>query len=53
MLLILVCLLKTNTMRKNTEALLQASREVGVKVNTEKTKYMVMSHHQNGGHNHN
>jgi len=38
---------------KNTEALLEASREVGLEVNTEKTKYMVVSGHQNAGHIHN
>jgi hypothetical protein len=36
-----------NTLKKNTEALLQASREVGLDVNTEKTKYIVMFYHQN------
>jgi hypothetical protein len=36
-----------NTIKRNTAALLDAGREVGV--NTEKTKYMVMSHHQNAG----
>jgi hypothetical protein len=30
-----------NTIRKNTETLLQASEDVGLQVNTEKTKYMV------------
>jgi hypothetical protein len=29
------------------------SREVGLEVNTKKTKYMVTSHHQNAGQNHN
>jgi hypothetical protein len=29
------------------------TREVGLKVNTEKTKYMVMPYHQNEGQNHN
>jgi hypothetical protein len=36
-----------HTTEKNTEALLEARREVSLEVNTEKTKYMVMSHHQN------
>jgi hypothetical protein len=31
---------------KNTEVLLEASREVGLEVNTEKTKYVAVSHHQ-------
>jgi len=41
-----------NTTNKYTEALLEASREVGLEVNTEKIKYMVMSRHQNAGQNH-
>jgi hypothetical protein len=32
-----------NTMKKNTEALLEARREVGLEVNTEKSKYMFVS----------
>jgi hypothetical protein len=35
-----------HTIRKNTEALLIASKEIGLEVNTEKTKYMVMSRDQ-------
>jgi hypothetical protein len=38
-----------NTIKKNTEAQLEASREVGWEVNTEKTEYMFVSHHQNAG----
>jgi len=38
-----------NTIKKNTEALSDANKEVGLKVNTEKTKYTFMSHHQNAG----
>jgi PP-loop superfamily ATP-utilizing enzyme len=38
-----------NTLRKPQKLCLQASREVGLEVNTEKTKYMVMCHHQNAG----
>jgi hypothetical protein len=30
-----------------------ASKEIGLEVNAEKTKYMVMSRNQNVGHNHN
>jgi hypothetical protein len=42
-----------NAIKKNTEALLDASREVGLEVNTEKTKYMVMSYHQSAEQYHN
>jgi hypothetical protein len=43
----------TNYVQKNTEALVVASKEIGLEVNAEKTKYMVMSHNQNAGKNHN
>jgi hypothetical protein len=42
-----------NTIKKNTDALLESSREVGLEVNTENSKYMVMSRHQNVGQNYN
>jgi hypothetical protein len=32
-----------DTIKKNTEALLHASKEVGLEVNPEKTMYMLMS----------
>jgi hypothetical protein len=35
-----------NTRKENPEALLQASREVGLEVNTEKTGYVIVSRHQ-------
>jgi hypothetical protein len=41
-----------NIIKKNTEALLDASKEVGLEVNAEKSKYMFMSHHQTTGQNH-
>jgi len=37
--------LKTYRVKKNTEALLEAIKKVGLEVNADKTKYMVMSHH--------
>jgi hypothetical protein len=39
-----------DTIRKDKETLIDASKEVGLEVNTEKTKYMLLSRHQNGGH---
>jgi hypothetical protein len=40
-----------DTMKENTEALIDTCKEVGLKVNAEKTKYMFLSHHQNVGKN--
>jgi hypothetical protein len=42
-----------NTIQENTETLLEASRNIGLDINTEKTKYMIMSHHPNSGQNQN
>jgi hypothetical protein len=43
----------TDTIKKNTETLIGASKEIGLEVNAEKTKYMLLSRHQNAGQNHN
>jgi hypothetical protein len=40
------------TIKKNTEILIDASKEVGLEVYTEKTKYMLLPCHQNSGQNH-
>jgi hypothetical protein len=40
-----------NTINKNTEALIDASNELGPKVNTEKTKYILLCRHQSAGQN--
>jgi hypothetical protein len=40
-----------HTIRKNTEALLIASKDIGLEINAEKSKYMVMSPDQNAGQN--
>jgi hypothetical protein len=38
-----------NIIKKKAEALLDASKEIGLEVNSEKTKYMFMSRHQTPG----
>ena len=38
-----------HTIKKNTEALLVHSKEIGLEVSADKTKYMVMSQDQNAG----
>jgi hypothetical protein len=44
----------TITVKKNTETLIDTSKEVGLEVNAEKTKYvyMLLSCHQNAGQTH-
>ena len=41
------------SMKKNTDALVVTSKETGLEVNAERSKYMVMSRDQNSGQNHN
>jgi hypothetical protein len=41
-----------HSIKKNEEDLVIASKAIGLEVNAEKTKYMVMSRNQNAGHNH-
>jgi cob(I)alamin adenosyltransferase len=38
-----------DTIKKNTEPLIEANKEVDLEVNTEKTKYVLLSRHQNAG----
>jgi hypothetical protein len=42
-----------NTIKDNTETLLEDSRGIGLEINAEKTKYMIMSRHPNSGQNQN
>jgi hypothetical protein len=42
-----------NTIKENTESLLEASRDVSLEINAEKTKNMIMSCHPNLGQNKN
>jgi hypothetical protein len=37
--------------RNNTETLIDASKEVGLEINVQKTKYMLLSRHENKGQN--
>jgi hypothetical protein len=48
-----VNLLRANidTIKKNTETLIDASKEVELEINVKKTKYMLLSRHQNVGRN--
>ena len=39
-------------MQENAEALLVATKETGLKINADKTKYMVMSRDRNAGRGH-
>jgi hypothetical protein len=41
-----------DTIKRGIGTLFNASKEVGLEVNTEKTKYMLLSRHQNAGQNH-
>jgi biotin operon repressor len=38
-----------DSIRKNTETVIDAIKEVGIEVNAKKTKYMLLSCHQNAG----
>jgi hypothetical protein len=40
-----------DTMKKNTETLTDGSKEVGIKIKVEKTKYMLLCCHWNAGQN--
>jgi hypothetical protein len=41
-----------DTVKKNTGTLIVASKEVVLEVNAVKTKYMLLSHNQSAGQNH-
>jgi hypothetical protein len=43
--------IRVDTIKKNTETLVNASKEVRLEINVEKTKYMLLSRHQNLGKN--
>jgi hypothetical protein len=41
------------TIKENSETLLEANRDIGLEINVEKTKYMIMSRHPNSRQNQN
>jgi hypothetical protein len=40
-----------NTIKENTETILEASRNIDLEINSENTKYMIISRHLNSGQN--
>jgi hypothetical protein len=42
-----------NTIKENSETLLEASWDIGLEINAEKAKYMIMSRYPNSGQNQN
>jgi hypothetical protein len=42
-----------STIKENSETLLEASRDIDLEINAQKTKYMIMSRHLNSEQNHN
>jgi len=42
-----------HTIKKNTESLIMASEEIGLEINADKTKYVIMSRDQSAGRSHN
>jgi hypothetical protein len=42
-----------NTIKENTETLLEASKDIGLGINAERTEYMIMSRNPNSGQNQN
>jgi hypothetical protein len=42
-----------NTIKENSETLLEASRKIGLEINAEKRKYIIMSRYPNSGQNQN
>jgi hypothetical protein len=40
-----------DAIKKNTETLIDASKVVGLEINIDKTRYMLLSRHQNVGQN--
>jgi hypothetical protein len=48
----LMPIISVQTVKENAEALVVATKEIGLEVNADKTKYMVMARDQNAGRSH-
>jgi len=44
--------MSVHTIKENIEALVDVNKEIGLEVNADKTKYMLMSRDQNAGRSH-
>jgi len=51
-LYVILCFLGTEILKENAEALVVATKEIGLEVNADKAKYMVMSRDRNAGRGH-
>ena len=47
-----ICVGSVHTIKENAKTLIVASEEIGLEINADKTKYMVMSRDQNAGRSH-
>ena len=47
-----ILIINTDSVQKKAEALIVSSKEIGLEVNVDKTKYRVMSRDQNAGRSH-
>jgi hypothetical protein len=52
MIMIIVIIKRIHTVKENAEALVVATKEIGLEVNADKTKHMVMSRDRNAGRGH-
>jgi hypothetical protein len=50
--IVILFLSSVHTVKENAEALVVATKEIGLEVNADKTQYMVMSRDQNAGRSH-
>jgi hypothetical protein len=52
-MMLICCVTASIPKKENTGTLLEESRDIGLEINADKTKYIVMSRHSNSGQNKN